>query len=180
MPTTLLFEIESSDQVYRANRPKKDSKKAIAPTIRINGKKLQTAQEVGLFDSLPPSLSCALDDLAALVKTFGGIGHGVRCGCVAVVWCRRDVVGVVMGRNLGSNGSGASGEFLLVALPLFLIQGCDRVSPWRPVNDISITTYCSHRRHPYQSSTALMHRPTDPKANLGTPNPPWRRHRACS
>lgn len=85
---------------------------------------LQTAQEVGLLDRLPPGFSGTLGNLLALAKTLGGLGDAVH-GCIAVVWCRCNIVGVVVRGDLGREGLGASGEFLLVALPLFLVQGCD-------------------------------------------------------
>ena len=90
----------------------------------INGY-LQTAQEVGFLDSLPPGFAGTPDDLRALSCAFGSIGQWVLRKCVTVVrsWC--DVLGMVVGRNLGREDGGAGGQFLLIALSLLLVQRCE-------------------------------------------------------
>lgn len=85
---------------------------------------LQATQEVGFLDSLPTRLSGALGNLLALVEAGGGVREGIFRGRIAVVGCGCDVVRVVVGGDLRSEGTGASSQFLLVALSLLLVQSC--------------------------------------------------------
>lgn len=86
--------------------------------------KLQAAQEVGFLDCFAAGFSGALDDLGALFETVGGIGHSVVLGSVTVIRRGCDIVSVVVGGDFGREDRGASGQLLLVALPLLLVQGC--------------------------------------------------------
>lgn len=84
---------------------------------------LQATQEVVLLDGLSSGLASTLGYLRALVRALGGIVHGILGEGIAVVGGGCDVVGVVVGRDLGGQDGGASGELLLVAFPLLLVQG---------------------------------------------------------
>jgi hypothetical protein len=88
---------------------------------------LQTTQEVRFLDSLPSRVSGALGNLLALIETGSGVGEGILRRSVAVVGCGCDIVRVVVGRDLRGERSGASSQFLLVALSLLLVQSCDVV-----------------------------------------------------
>lgn len=88
---------------------------------------LQTTQEVRLLDGLSSCLTGTLGHLRALVEAFAGIVQSLS-GRITVVRGGCDIVGVVVGGNLRRELLGASGELLLVALSLLLVQGCGGVS----------------------------------------------------
>lgn len=123
---------KSNTVVLLTRGPNRSSRTKIqtAPSMtssRLHQGCLQTTQEVRLLDRLSSCLTGTLCYLRALVKTFGCIVHTLD-GRITVVRGGCDIVGVVVGGNLGRELLSASGELLLVALSLLLVQGCDKVN----------------------------------------------------
>ena len=85
--------------------------------------KLESAQEVGLPNSLSAGISGTLRDLGTLVETLRRlVQDALGRRFAAVVFGRGDIGGVVVDGDLRREEGSASRHLLLVALALFLVQ----------------------------------------------------------
>lgn len=85
-------------------------------------KRLESAKEVGLPDSLSACISRALCDLGPLLETLCGLLQKGLGRLSAVIFGRGDVGSVVVDRNFRREEGSASAHLLLVTLALFLVQ----------------------------------------------------------